>query len=173
MTVLRIISPATAGWHNPCVSQVWSPKAAAAAGRGAQTMQHCMGAPQPAGYCQIPHSAEKPYTAAKREVFPCTWSFRATFTRQKGRKSHQPHPGMIRLGKVLIKQSSQSSVSPLWTFHWAWGSSRIMETWYKGQYLFWAFKNDCLEKTLFRCTVQWLYIKTLVRNVCDPNPIKY
>lgn len=149
MTVLRTVSPAAPGWHNPCVSQVWN-----VSKQQQQVLVHKQCSivwelPRPAPYCQIPDSAEKPCTAAKREVFPCTWSFRATFARQKGRKSHQPHPGMIWLGKVLIKQSSQSSVNPLWTFHWAWGSSRIMETWYKGQYLFWAFVNDCLEKTRF------------------------
>lgn len=97
-------------------------------------------------HSHISYPTKKSYMGVKREPFPCTWTFCATFTGQKGRKSQQPHPGMLRHGKVLIKQCWQSSVNHLWTFHQAWFSSCIMETWYKGQYLFWAFVNDCLEK---------------------------
>lgn len=109
MTLLRTISSEMT--QSLCVTSLKRRVKASAADTCAFTMSTVWELPKPTPYSHIFYSAENPYKAAEGEVFPCTWSFRATFTRQKGRKSHQPHPGMLRFGKVLIKQSSQSSVN--------------------------------------------------------------
>lgn len=147
ITMLRTLSPAGTGRCIPCISPA-HPQILRDV-----VSQHQFPNNPPQGkalHGQISYPTEKSQTGVKQEPFPCTRSLCATFTGQKGRKSHQPHPGMLRHGKVLIKQSWQSSVNPLWTFHQAWFSSCIMETSYKGQYLFGVYVNDCLEKIRFK-----------------------
>ena len=144
--MLRTLSLARTGWHIPCVSPAHP--------QILRCFVTCSSfqtkPPSQALRSQISYPTEKILNRSEAGTISLHSDPTCYLHRMKTQEIPSATPRNAPAWKSPNKAELTKLINPLWTFQQAWFSSSIMKTWYKGQYLFWAYVNDCLDKIHFQ-----------------------